>query len=232
MTITFDNLTLTHGTFTLRADFQIEQGRKIALLGPSGGGKSTLLAALAGFHTPTQGRILWRGEDITETLPADRPVTLLFQDHNLFPHLSVEDNIGLGLRPNLRLTVLEQQVVADAIARVGLTGQAHKRPAELSGGQQQRVAIARALLRDKPILLLDEPFAALGPALKREMLDLVTEIVGSTGATLLMVTHQPEDAQMIADQTVLIAEGIAQAPVDTDTLFADPPDSLKRYLGT
>lgn len=232
MTITFDKLILTQGDFTLRADLQIEEGHKIALLGPSGGGKSTLLSALAGFIAPTAGRILWNSEDISQTIPAKRPVTLLFQDHNLFPHLNVAQNIGLGIRPNLRLSASEHQIVADALARVGLDGQGEKYPAQLSGGQQQRVAIARALLRDKPILLLDEPFAALGPALKHEMLDLVAEIVDVANATLLMVTHQPEDALWISDQTVLIAEGQAFPPQDTKTLMANPPEVLRAYLGT
>lgn len=231
MTITFDNVTLTQGDFTLTADLSIEEGHKIALLGPSGGGKSTLLSALAGFKAPNAGRILWDGTDITDHHPANRPVTLLFQDHNLFPHLSVAQNIGLGIKPNLRLSAPEHQIVDDALARVGLKGQGPKRPAQLSGGQQQRVAIARALLRDKPILLLDEPFAALGPALKHEMLDLVAEIVDSAKATLIMVTHQPEDALWITDQTVLIAEGMAHQPQDTKTLLENPPEVLRAYLG-
>ncbi|WGI21719.1 ATP-binding cassette domain-containing protein [Amylibacter sp. IMCC11727] len=232
MTITFDNITLTQGDFTLTADLSIEEGHKIALLGPSGGGKSTLLSALAGFKQPDQGRILWNGTDITNAHPAKRPITLLFQDHNLFPHLTVAQNIGLGIRPNLRLSDQEHQIVADALTRVGLKGQGPKRPAQLSGGQQQRVAIARALLRDKPILALDEPFAALGPALKHEMLDLVAEIVDTANATLIMVTHQPEDAAWITDQTVLVAEGTAHPPQDTKDLLANPPEVLKAYLGT
>ncbi len=231
MTITFDNVHLRQGEFKLTADFQIEEGHKIALLGPSGGGKSTILNALAGFKELESGRILYNQTDISAVSPAKRPFSLLFQDHNLFPHLTVVQNIGLGLKPNLKLDAAQKQVVWDALARVGLEGQGTKRPAELSGGQQQRVAIARSLLREKPVLLLDEPFAALGPALKHEMLDLVAEIVDGTSATLLMVTHQPEDAQYITDQTVLIADGVANAPVDTDTLFADPPEALKQYLG-
>lgn len=231
MTITFDKLRLMQGEFTLSADLEIEEGHKVALLGPSGGGKSTLLSALAGFKTPQSGRILWRGDDITGTHPARRPVTLLFQDHNLFPHLTAAQNIGLGLRPDLRLSGAEHATVERALARVGLDALGAKRPAELSGGQQQRVAIARALLRDKPVLMLDEPFAALGPALKLEMLDLVAEITEAARATLLMVTHQPEDAIRISDQTLLIAEGKAHPPVDTKTLMADPPEVLQRYLG-
>jgi thiamine transport system ATP-binding protein len=231
LSITFDKLVLRHGKFRLSADFVIEEGHKIALLGPSGGGKSTLLAAIAGFKKEEQGRIYYNRQDITDLPPAERPVTLLFQDHNLFPHLSVEKNIALGIRPNLHLTAAERDTVQAALARVGLQDHGQKMPSELSGGQQQRVALARALLRGKPVLCLDEPFAALGPALKREMLDLVAEIVDSTKTTLLMVTHQPEDAKYITDQTVLIADGVAHAPVQTATLFADPPPALRDYLG-
>ncbi len=231
MSITFDNLHVQVGSFALSADFTIAKGRKVALLGPSGGGKSTLLSALAGFVDVVRGRILFDGREITDLPPAKRPVTLLFQDHNLFPHLTVEQNVGLGLDPNLRLDKAQKQVVAEALSRVGLHGQGCKRPAEMSGGQQQRVAIARALLRDQPVLALDEPFAALGPALKHEMLDLVAEIVETTGATLLMVTHQPEDARYIADETVLIAEGKAHAPCATAALLDNPPAALRAYLG-
>ena len=232
MSITLDKLVLRHGSFRLSADLVIEEGHKIALLGPSGGGKSTLLSAIAGFKPEEQGRIYYNDQDITDLPPADRPITLLFQDHNLFPHLSVEKNIALGIKPNLRLTEDEKRTVQAALNRVGLQDHGHKMPSELSGGQQQRVALARALLRGKPVLCLDEPFAALGPALKHEMLDLVAEIVDSTNTTLLMVTHQPDDAQYITDQTVLVADGAAHAPVDTAALFADPPEALRRYLGT
>jgi len=232
LSITLDNLELSHGDFTLTANFQIEEGHKIALLGPSGGGKSTLLSAIAGFKAPDAGRVLYNELDITKTAPADRPIALLFQDHNLFPHLSVEKNIALGLHPSLRLSAAELEIVQDALRRVGLHGQGAKMPSELSGGQQQRVALARCLLRERPVLCLDEPFAALGPALKHEMLDLVAEIVDGTKATLLMVTHQPEDASYITDQTVLVAEGMAHPPTDTAKLLKNPPVALARYLGT
>ncbi|GHA56066.1 thiamine import ATP-binding protein ThiQ [Amylibacter ulvae] len=232
MSITLDKLVLNQGSFQLDADLVIEEGHKIALLGPSGGGKSTLLSAIAGFKEITSGRILFNGDDISTDPPAKRPVSLLFQDHNLFPHLSVEKNIGLGLRTNLRLNDAEKEIIQDALRRVGLGGHGSKMPSEMSGGQQQRVALARALLRDRPVLCLDEPFAALGPALKHEMLDLVAEIVEAANATLLMVTHQPDDAEYIADQTILVAQGRAYAPVDTTTLFHSPPPALASYLGT
>lgn len=231
MSITLDSIKLSHGEFTLTADFKIKEGQKVALLGPSGGGKSTLLSTIAGFKTPDMGRILYNEIDITNMPPAKRPIALLFQEHNLFPHLSVEKNIALGINTTLRLSALDIKVVKDALYRVGLDGQGHKMPSELSGGQQQRVALARCLLRKQPILCLDEPFAALGPALKREMLDLVNEIIDSTKATLLMVTHQPEDASYITDQTVLVADGKAHSPIETAKLLANPPIALAQYLG-
>jgi thiamine transport system ATP-binding protein len=114
LSITFDKLHLQVGNFSLSADFTIAKGRKVALLGPSGGGKSTLLSALAGFMEVSRGRILFNDREITGLPPAKRPVTLLFQDHNLFPHLSAEQNVGLGLDPNLRLNAAQKQLVAEA----------------------------------------------------------------------------------------------------------------------
>ncbi len=231
MSIKLDNVKISHGKFSLQADFEIEKGKKIALLGPSGGGKSTLLSAIAGFKTPDSGRIFFENTDITSTPPAKRPIALLFQNHNLFPHLSVRNNIALGITTTLKLSLKEIETIDKALLRVGLDGLGNKMPSELSGGQQQRVALARCLIRKQPILCLDEPFAALGPALKKEMLDLVQEIAETTNATLLMVTHQPDDASYITDQTILIAEGKAHRPVTTNKLFANPPAALAKYLG-
>ncbi len=231
MSIKLDNVKISHGKFSLQADFEIEKGKKIALLGPSGGGKSTLLSAIAGFKTPDSGRIFFENTDITSTPPAKRPIALLFQNHNLFPHLSVKNNIALGITTTLKLSLKEIETIDKALLRVGLDGLGNKMPSELSGGQQQRVALARCLIRKQPILCLDEPFAALGPALKKEMLDLVQEIAETTNATLLMVTHQPDDASYITDQTILIAEGKAHRPVTTNKLFANPPAALAKYLG-
>jgi len=231
LTITFDKLRIDRGDFSLSADFALPKGGKYALIGPSGGGKSSLLYALAGFIDPTAGRVLWDNADITGFDPGVRPVSMLFQDHNLFPHMTVLQNTGLGIRPNLRLSPAEWDRTRAALARVGLATQAEKRPGVLSGGQRQRCALARVLLRNKPVLCLDEPFAALGPALRAEMLALVDEIVANIGATLLMVTHQPEDARRIADRTILVADGVARPPVETRLLFADPPGALRDYLG-
>ncbi len=229
--LTLENLTLRQGDFGMTADWSLPAGARLALIGPSGAGKSTLLAAISGFLAPASGRVLWRGEDLAPLPPGKRPVAMLFQDGNLFPHLSVARNVGLGLRPDLRLTGEDRAAVTNALSRVGLTGLEDRRPAQLSGGQQSRAALARVLVMQRPLLLLDEPFSALGPALRREMLDLVGEVAEEAGATLIMVTHDPEDARRMAGLTAVVAEGRAEAPVATGALFADPPESLRSYLG-
>lgn len=229
--LTLEGLVIGHDGFDLQADFTVHPGERVAVIGPSGAGKSTLLDVVAGFLPPKSGRILWQGRDLNGLSPGDRPVSMLFQDTNLFPHLTVAQNVGLGLRPNLRLSPAEWARVADCLAHVGLADMGPRKPAALSGGQRSRVALARMLLRDRPLVLLDEPFAALGPALKAEMLALVRALTDETGATLMMVTHDPQDAVLIGDLTVLVAEGRAHPPVQTERLFNNPPEALRAYLG-
>lgn len=226
-----ERVRIDNGGFEMDADLSIEPGEKIAVIGPSGAGKSTLIGAIAGFYPVIRGRMLWQGQDITAEIPGERPVAMLFQDGNLFPHLSVAENVGLGLRPDLRLSAAEREQVRQALGRVGLQGMEERRPAALSGGQQSRAALARVLVQDRPLLLLDEPFAALGPALRREMLDLVRTLADETGKTLLMVSHDPNDARRIADRIILVTEGRADAPVATGEILANPPEALRQYLG-
>ena len=226
-----DQTRIDNGGFFLDADLTVETGAKIAVIGPSGAGKSTLLGAIAGFHPVIQGRITWDGQDITHAPPGQRPVAMLFQDGNLFPHLSVAQNVGLGIRPDLRLTEAQQAQVREALSRVGLRTMGDRKPAALSGGQQSRAALARVLVQNRPLLLLDEPFAALGPALKSEMLDLVATLATETKATLLMVSHDPADARRIAGQVILVAEGRAEPPAATGELLDNPPAVLRDYLG-
>lgn len=226
-----DKLTYAQEGFHLVADWSADPGSQIAIMGPSGAGKSTLLSMIAGFLIPSAGTVRWRGADLATVPPGDRPLTILFQDQNLFPHLTVAQNLGLGLRPDLRLSLAERDRVEDALARVGLTGFGPRRPAQLSGGQASRAALARALIRARPILLLDEPFAALGPALRHEMLDLVREVADGTGALVLMVTHDPADALALNGKTAFVADGIVHPPVPTAELLAHPTPAVQAYLG-
>lgn len=225
----FDDVVLKQGGFSLSVDLSIKQGAVTALIGPSGAGKSTLLAAIAGFLSPDQGQISVDGVNLNQLSPAKRPVSMLFQDNNLFPHLTVLQNVGLGLRGDLRLTAIETQHVSEVLNNVGLGGMGDRKPAALSGGQQSRAALARVLVGSRSVVLLDEPFAALGPALKAEMLDLVKTRLA--GRTIVMVSHDPSDAQRIADMVCVVADGRVSAPVETKELFANPPEALSAYLG-
>ena len=224
-------LRVIRGDFTLTSDFSIRAGQRVAIVGPSGSGKSTLLAVIGGFLTPETGRILWNGDDLTDLPPGVRPMSIIFQDQNLFPHLDVAANVGLGLSPSLRLTAADRAKVSEALERGGLAGLDRRKPGDLSGGQQARVALARTLIRGRPVMLLDEAFAGLGPALKDDMLDLVAQLSDETGMTVLMVSHDPEDALRLADETVFIDGGHAAAPRPTADLFANPPEALKAYIG-
>ncbi|MCZ4353544.1 ATP-binding cassette domain-containing protein [Roseovarius aestuarii] len=227
-----ENCTMRTDEFALHADLSISQGTRVAVIGPSGAGKTTLIEAIAGFRDLTSGRIRWQGQDLGDLPPGQRPIAMLFQDGNLFAHLTAAQNVALGLHPRRRLSKEERAQVEDALTRVGLSGMGGRKPAALSGGQQSRVALARVLVQRRDILLLDEPFAALGPALKAEMLDLVAALVAETGTTLLMVSHDPADARRIADQTVLVLDGHALPPQSTTEVLDNPPDALRDYLGT
>jgi len=229
--LTLKDVVIAQGSFTLRADMEIAARQKYAVIGPSGAGKSTLLGALCGFVPVERGQVSWQGRDITAAAPGARPMTTLFQDNNLFPHLTVLQNVGLGIRPDLRLQPTDKTAVENALARVGLGDQMHKRPSALSGGQQSRAALARVLVQARPLVLLDEPFAALGPALRNEMLDLVQDLVAETQASLIMVTHAPEDVRRIADQVIFVASGRAEAPQEARALMDNPPPALREYLG-
>lgn len=228
--LTFDQVQVRLGAFRLSVNFTIEAGARVSILGPSGAGKSSLLSVIAGFTKPYSGRLSWSGSEISGLEPRDRPMSILFQDNNLFPHLSAFENVTLGLRASLRLSPMERAEVSAALASVGLEGFEDRRPSDLSGGQQSRVALARITLRKRPILLLDEPFSALGPRLKTEMLDLVMDVIGQSGAMLLMVTHDPRDAKQLDGETILVVDGRAAPPVPTADLLANPPPALADYL--
>lgn len=205
--IRLDNVFLADDTLPMTFDLQVAAGTRIAIVGPSGAGKSTLLNLIAGFVLPTRGEIWLNGENHTQSAPYERPVSMLFQENNLFPHLTVQQNLALGLKTSLKLTALEQDQIERVADAVGLTSFLSRLPNSLSGGQKQRVALARCLLRDKPILLLDEPFSALDPELRLEMLNLIDELCHSKNLTLLLVTHQPSELTGKVDRMLHIENG-------------------------
>ena len=228
--LTLDRVRMIQGDFELRTDLEVATGARVAVMGPSGAGKSTLLSVIAGFLPIAAGHIRMNGAGMETLRSAERPVSIVFQDSNLFPHMSAFDNVALGLRPDLRLDDAGRESVGAALDRVGLAGFGNRKPRALSGGQQSRVALARVLMRNRPLLLLDEPFAALGPALKRDMLDLVDEIASEQDLTVLMVSHDPEDARHFSRQVIVVADGVAHAPQETGSVLDDPPEALRKYL--
>ncbi|MCF3641195.1 thiamine ABC transporter ATP-binding protein [Rhizobium sp. TRM95111] len=209
----------------------IPAGAAVAVTGPSGAGKSTLFNIIAGFQPLAAGRVELFGEDMRRRDPAERPVSIVFQDNNLFAHLTVGQNVGLGMHPGLRLTATDRETVAAALARVGLAGYEARLPATLSGGERQRVALARAFVRRRPILLLDEPFAALDPSMRSEMIELIGEIRRETRSTMLLITHQPDDIDRVADHAMFLDGGrIAVLEAVGAFLCRREPPALARFL--
>ncbi|SJL83643.1 thiamine ABC transporter ATP-binding protein [Vibrio palustris] len=205
-------------------DVTLKKGTILALMGPSGSGKSTLLSLVAGFIDPNMGDIRFQDQSLIGLSPYQRPFSMLFQEYNLFAHLSVRKNIGLGLHPGLKLTTAQQAKVVDAAKQVGLSEVLDRYPEHLSGGQRQRVALARCFVQSNPIWLLDEPFSALDPVLREDMLALVQRLAQEREASVLMVTHHISDARTIATEFAFMARGTVQRVAPISELRSDHPD--------
>ncbi len=220
------------GSPVMSFDLSVEPGEVLSLIGPSGSGKSTLLSLIAGFQMPRAGHIRLDGIAIEQMSPARRPVSIVFQQHNLFPHLDLYTNVALGIDPSLRLDATQRAAVDQALDRLGLNGLQRRKPGELSGGQRQRVALARVLVRRRRILLLDEAFAALGPALRAELIDLVKTLVRENGLSALLVSHQPRDAILASARTAFIHDGRVAAIAPTAEMLTNPAlPEIRDYLG-
>ncbi|MEK1891358.1 MAG: thiamine ABC transporter ATP-binding protein [Phyllobacterium sp.] len=231
--IRLESVDFDYGEMAMHFDLAVEPSSVVTIIGPSGSGKSTLLNLIAGFEPAKSGRVLIDGKDVTHAAPAERPVSMVFQENNLFAHLDVSANVGLGRRPDLRLDEADRVDVAEAIRKVGLAGKERRKPEALSGGERQRVAIARALVRNRPVLLLDEAFASLGPALRHEMLELVETLQRETGMTVVMVTHHPHDALRVPSTLVFLDNGRIAAIGPAQKLLSDQgPPLLRKYLGS
>lgn len=226
------DVTFRYPGLAMKFNLRAERGSFTAIIGPSGGGKSTLLSLIAGFEVPLSGTITMDGRDVTGEPPSRRPLSMIFQDNNLFAHLDLLTNVALGVSPSLHLSAKERASVMDAIGKVGLAGKETSKPGELSGGERQRAAIARVLVRDRPVLLLDEPFTALGPALRDDMLELLKSLHDERGLTTLMVTHDPADARKAASHVAFLAEGEIVVHGKTNSIFrARHVPGLAAYLG-
>ncbi len=195
--LSIDNLSLSLGNNQYCFNLEASPERISAILGKSGSGKSTLLNLIAGFLKPDAGKLSWKNESLLGTPANRRPVTTLFQQHNLFAHLSVKQNIGLGIEPNLKLTSNDYQNIDHVLEEVDMPDYANNIAGTLSGGEQQRVALARCLLREQPILLLDEPFSALDESTRHEMISLTKKVIEAHDLCVVLVTHNMEDARML-----------------------------------
>jgi iron(III) transport system ATP-binding protein len=185
----------------------IDKGEFFTLLGPSGCGKTTLLRLIAGFEQPTAGELLIDGKAVAGQGPNQRPVNTVFQNYALFPHMTVQENIGFGLKM-LGQPKSEIDATTDAMLRlVKMTAMADRKPASISGGQQQRVALARALAPSPRIILLDEPFSSLDARLRVQIRDQTLHVLKSSGVATVMVTHDPEEAMFMGDRIVLMHQG-------------------------
>ena len=200
----------------------VERGAYVVLLGPSGSGKTTLLSVIGGFTPPTSGRISIAGRDVSETDPAERPTTTVFQDYALFPHLSVDNNVGFGLDVRGVKNPERRTRIDQALAMVGLTGFGGRGVHEMSGGQRQRVALARALVVDPEILLLDEPLGALDLNLRRQMQDELIDLHKRVGRTFIHVTHDQEEAMALASQIVVMNKGRVEDFGPPERVYARP----------
>jgi len=224
------NFSLKESYLTISTNISLEPDKIYAVVGPSGAGKSTFLNLISGFASISSGTITWNGEEISNLPPAKRSVSILFQDNNLFPHLSVWRNLALAVTHWPKISRDHEEKLKAVMSEVGILGLENRKPSQLSGGQQSRVALARVLLQKNKILLLDEPFSALGPSLKDQMLELIKKIAKNKKLLVLMVTHEPADAKKVASQTLVVKDKKVHPPLSTEKALDPVNGPLADYL--
>ena len=224
------NFSLKESYLTISTNISLEPDKIYAVVGPSGAGKSTFLNLISGFASISSGSIIWNGQEISNLPPAKRNVSILFQDNNLFPHLSVWRNLALAVTHWPKISRNNEEKLKAVMSEVGILGLENRKPSQLSGGQQSRVALARVLLQKNKILLLDEPFSALGPSLKDQMLELIKKISKNKKLLVLMVTHDPADAKKVASQTLVIKDKKVHPPLSTEKALDPLNGPLSDYL--
>ncbi|MEM9139881.1 MAG: ABC transporter ATP-binding protein [Pseudomonadota bacterium] len=204
------------------AHLDIQANEFFALLGPSGCGKTTLLRMIAGFESPSDGQILIDGEDVSAVPPNDRPVNMVFQSYAVFPHMSVADNVGYGLKVTGTPAAEIKTRVAEALEMVQLGPMAARKPDQLSGGQRQRVALARALVKRPKVLLLDEPLSALDAKLREQMQLELARLQQEVGITFVIVTHDQDEALSMADRIAVMNAGRVEQIASPEVLYETP----------
>ena len=224
------NFSLKESYLTISTNISLEPDKIYAVVGPSGAGKSTFLNLISGFASISSGTIIWNGQEISNLPPAKRSVSILFQDNNLFPHLSVWRNLALAVTHWPKISKDNEEKLKAVMSEVGILGLENRKPSQLSGGQQSRVALARVLLQKNKILLLDEPFSALGPSLKDQMLELIKKIAKNKKLLVLMVTHEPADAKKVASQTLVVKDKKVHPPLITEKALDPINGPLADYL--
>ena len=224
------NFSFEENYLAISANLSLESDKIYAVIGPSGAGKSTFLNLISGFSEISSGSILWNEQEISYLPPSKRNISILFQDNNLFPHLSVWRNLALAVSHWPKISNDDEDKLHSVISEVGIHGLESRKPSQLSGGQKSRVALARILLQKNKILLLDEPFAALGPSLKDQMLELIKKISKNKKLLVLMVTHDPADAKKVASQTLIIKDKKVHPPLSTEKALDPLNGPLADYL--
>ena len=218
------NLVKTYGdVYALKnVDLDIADGEYFVLLGPSGGGKTTLLRSIGGFIRPDSGTVQIKGKNVDNLPPDKRPTSMVFQGFALFPHMTVYENIGYGLK----LRSVEKSIIHDRVIKmmdlVGLSGLSDRKPHELSGGQQQRVQLARALILENDVLLLDEPLSALDAQLRKDMCIELKRLQKTVGISFVHVTHNQEEAMSVADRIAIIADGEMVEQGSPKEIYSNP----------
>ncbi|AGF96998.1 ATP-binding cassette domain-containing protein [Methanosarcina mazei] len=228
------DLCLDVGDFELSGiGLKAEKGDYLALIGPTGSGKSLLLETIIGFYGPEKGRIILEGKDITNFPPDMRQISIVYQDHVLFPHMDIFENIAYALRKKLRDKKQIEAEVKQIAGVLGIGELLHRKPATLSGGEKQRAAIARSLVVRPKLLLLDEPFSALDARTKEKLREMLKKAINEYSTTVLHVTHDFEDVWALANRVVVIRKGEVMQAGDPESVFKRPsPDFVAEFLGT
>lgn len=228
------DLCLDVGDFELSGiGLKAEKGDYLALIGPTGSGKSLLLETIIGFYGPEKGRIILEGIDITNFPPDMRQISIVYQDHVLFPHMDIFENIAYALRKKLRDKKQIEAEVKQIAGVLGIGELLHRKPATLSGGEKQRAAIARSLVVRPKLLLLDEPFSALDARTKEKLREMLKKAINEYSTTVLHVTHDFEDVWALANRVVVIRKGEVMQAGDPESVFKRPsPDFVAEFLGT